>query len=48
MKLSDIMVSNAIVPQLKATTRDEAIAELIEAMVSAGAVGRKDEKEIIE
>ena len=47
MKLSDIMVSDAIVPELKTTTRDGVIAELIEALASAGAVEKKDEKEMI-
>lgn len=47
MKLSDIIVSDAIVPELKTTTRDGVIAELIEALASAGAVGKKDEKEMI-
>lgn len=38
MKLSDIIVPDAIIPRLAATTRDEAIAELIGAMAAAGAV----------
>ena len=38
MKLSDIMVSEAIVPELKGTTRDEVIAELVEALCKAGAI----------
>ena len=46
MKLSDIMVFDAVVPELKATTRDEAIIELIEAMASVGAIAKKDVKEI--
>ena len=46
MKLSDIMVSGAIIPELKTTTRDGVISELIEALASSGAVLRKDVKEI--
>ncbi len=46
MKLSDIMVSDAIVPELKGTTRDEVITELIEALADAGAVAKKNVKEI--
>ena len=46
MKLSDIMVSDAIVPELKAKTRDEAIAELVEALAQAGAISKKNEKDI--
>lgn len=45
MKLSDIIVTDAIVPSLAATTRDEVIAELIGAMAAAGgidAAGVKD------
>ena len=38
MKLSDLIVSDAIVPRLVSTTRDEAIAELVGAMAQAGAI----------
>ena len=38
MRLSDIIVQDAIVPQLASTTRDEAIAELIGALAQAGTV----------
>ena len=47
MKLADIMVTEAIVPELAATTRDEAISELVEALAAAGAVSRKNVPEII-
>jgi len=46
MKLSDIMVSDAILPALAAQTRDEAIAELVEAMASAGAILKKDVQDV--
>jgi mannitol/fructose-specific phosphotransferase system IIA component (Ntr-type) len=46
MKLSDIMVPDAIVPELQAKTRDEAIAELVEALASAGAIPKKSVKDI--
>lgn len=46
MKLSDIVVLDAIVPELKAKTRDEAIAELVEMLASAGAISKKNIKEI--
>lgn len=46
MKLSDIMVADAIVPELKAKTRDEAIAELIEMLATAGAIAKKNVKEV--
>ncbi len=48
MKLSDIMVSDAIVPELKATTRDEAIAELVEALAAAGAIPKSSVSEVSE
>ena len=46
MKLSDIMVADAIVPELKAKTRDEAIAELIEMLAGAGAIAKKSVKDV--
>jgi mannitol/fructose-specific phosphotransferase system IIA component (Ntr-type) len=47
MKLSDIIVNEAIIPELKSRTRDEAIAELIEALGESGAIPKKNVKEII-
>jgi len=38
MKLADIIVPEAIIESLAATTRDEAIAELVGALAEAGAV----------
>jgi len=46
MKLSDFMVSEAIVPQLKSTGRDDAIRELVEALAHAGKVAPKQVDEI--
>ncbi|MFB3893399.1 MAG: PTS sugar transporter subunit IIA [Phycisphaerae bacterium] len=46
MKLSDIMVSDAIVPELKARTRDEAISELVEMLAGAGAISKKSVKDV--
>lgn len=45
MKLLDIVVKNAIIPKLKATERDDAISEIVEALVAAGALspGLRDE-----
>lgn len=37
MKLSDFVVSDAILPDLNATQRDEVIGELIDALIQAGA-----------
>jgi mannitol/fructose-specific phosphotransferase system IIA component (Ntr-type) len=47
MKLSDIIVSDAIIPELKARTREEAIAELVEALADVGAVAKKNVKDTI-
>lgn len=38
MKLLDIVVSKAILPDLNSTQRDDAIAEIIDALVDAGAL----------
>jgi PTS system fructose-specific IIA component/PTS system nitrogen regulatory IIA component len=38
MKLADLIVKDAIVPQIKATEREGAIRELVEALVQTGAV----------
>ena len=46
MKLADIMVAEAIIPELSSTTRDDAIRELIEALAGAGAIARKSGPEI--
>lgn len=42
MKLSDLMVDDAIVPELRARTRDEAIRELVDALAAAGAIAKKN------
>jgi len=47
MKLSDIMVNDAIIPELKARTRDDAIRELVEALASAEAIPKKSVPEVI-
>ena len=46
MKLSDIMVTDAILGELKGTTRDEVIAELVQALVAADAVPQGDAEAI--
>lgn len=40
MKLADIIVNDALVPQLKSTDRDDVIHELLDALVAAGAVSK--------
>ncbi|MCK4628221.1 MAG: PTS sugar transporter subunit IIA [Sedimentisphaerales bacterium] len=48
MKLSDFMVSEAIVPQLQSTSRDDAVRELVEALAHAGKVATKQVDEIVQ
>lgn len=47
MKLSDIIIMDAIVPGLTAKTRDGAIQELVEALAAAGAVSKTKTGEIV-
>ncbi len=47
MKLMDIVVKDAILPKLKAIQRDDAIAEMIDAMVAAGALSQELRDEFI-
>jgi mannitol/fructose-specific phosphotransferase system IIA component (Ntr-type) len=46
MKLSDIIVTDAIVPELGAKNRDEAIEELVVKLAEAGAIAKKDAPEV--
>ena len=43
MKLSDLIVTDAIIPQLASTTRDEAVAELITALSDTGAIDAEEQ-----
>jgi len=47
MKLIDFVCFEAIIPELKATDRDGAIAELGEALYEAGRLGGADWREIV-
>ena len=46
MKLSDIIVMDAIVPQLEGRTRDDVIVELVESLAAAGAISKQKVKEV--
>jgi len=46
MKLSDIMVCDAVVPELKAESRDDAIVELVNALAAAGAIPKNSTSRI--
>jgi mannitol/fructose-specific phosphotransferase system IIA component (Ntr-type) len=47
MKLSDFIVSEAIVPQLEATERDAAINELVDSVIKAGVADASIREELI-
>ncbi|MCL2700879.1 MAG: PTS sugar transporter subunit IIA [Phycisphaerae bacterium] len=47
MKLSDIVVVDAIIPELQAKTKDEAIGELVGALADAGAIPAKSVKDVV-
>ena len=47
MKLSDFIVTESIVPQLKSKNRDETIAELVKSLEESGKVASKHAGEII-
>lgn len=47
MKLTDFVVKDAIIPQLKATDRDEVITELVDAILAAGAAPKTLRDEMI-
>ena len=47
MKLRDIVVDKAIIPQLNSTKRDEVINELVEALVESGAVDSSLHEEFV-
>lgn len=48
MKLTEIVVTDAIVTQLQAGERDDAIAELIDALVKAGAIPQDARETLIQ
>ncbi len=46
MKLMDIVVKDAIIPELKPANRDGVITEMVEALVSAGCVAEEQREEV--
>lgn len=48
MKLQDIVVDDAIIIGLKATERDDAIAEMVDALIECGTVKKSHRKAFIE
>jgi mannitol/fructose-specific phosphotransferase system IIA component (Ntr-type) len=47
MKLNDFVIQDALVPSLSATERDDVVAELIDALVAAGATPAELRDELI-
>ncbi len=47
MKLSEFVVPEAIVPQLESTQRDDAVAELVDALIGGGAVAESLRDDLI-
>ena len=47
MKLSDIIVADAIIADLDAASRDEAIEQLVSALAGAGAISKRSVKEAV-
>jgi len=47
MKLLDIVVPNAIIPDLASTQRDDAIAEIVQSLVDAGALSPELKDEFV-
>ncbi len=48
MKLSEFMVTEALVPEIKSQTRDETIRELVEALAVTGKIKQDDVNDITE
>ena len=47
MKLQDFVVTEAIIPQLKGTGRDEVIRELVEQLIAAGALAKALREDVV-
>jgi PTS system nitrogen regulatory IIA component len=47
MKLTEFVIKDAIIPELKATTKDDAIREMVAALKAKGAIKAEDEEEVI-
>lgn len=47
MKLTEFVIKDAIVPELKASTKDDAIREMVGSLKSKGAIKAEDEAEVI-
>jgi mannitol/fructose-specific phosphotransferase system IIA component (Ntr-type) len=47
MKLSDIIVTGAIIADLDAATRDQAIERLVQALAEAGAIAKRSVKDAV-
>jgi PTS system nitrogen regulatory IIA component len=48
MKISDFLYAKAVSADIKASTKKEVIAELVELLIKAGAIDKKTKSEIVE
>ena len=48
MNLCDIVAKDAIIAELRSASRDEVIGELVDALVEAGHIGKKQREPVIE
>ncbi|MDF1746544.1 MAG: PTS sugar transporter subunit IIA, partial [Gimesia sp.] len=47
MKLTDFVVSDAIIPELNVTTKEEAIRTMVAGLKNAGSISSDDEEGIV-
>jgi mannitol/fructose-specific phosphotransferase system IIA component (Ntr-type) len=47
MKLADFVVPEAIIPDLRAGTKEEAVREMVDALHAAGCVGEADREDVV-
>ena len=48
MKISDFLCTKAVLADLKSTTKDDVIAELVDLLISAGSIEKKRRKDVLE
>lgn len=47
MKLTDFVVQKAIIPELKATTKEEVIREMVSSLKNVGSISSEDEEAVV-
>ncbi|MCK5012892.1 MAG: PTS sugar transporter subunit IIA [Candidatus Omnitrophica bacterium] len=48
MKISDFLCTKAVLADLKSTTKDDVIAELVDLLINAGSIEKKRRKDVLE